>query len=242
MTSCSAKCLSEEDCYLAVYFPNGTCNGYGRLWVLLTEPNKNLLHAHSFVMSRMTDSVQCPNGSVHLQAAGTCFVVNYYKKTWKDALEACKANYSTPVEIETKEEGEFIATHIRDVEEFWIGATREEGTWRWASSDRKIEYTNWYPGHPKGEDNCAAIFTINAEQVWFETNCEEELQSVCYNTKVNYNYRGQLQSQRSTTTTKVTYNHGGQIKPQKSTITTDVNYNHRRQLSPQKAITTTEID
>lgn len=46
--------------------------------------NRGIEHSVHDVTILVT--VQCPDGSVHLQAAGTCFVVNYYKKTWKDAL------------------------------------------------------------------------------------------------------------------------------------------------------------
>lgn len=56
-------------------------------------------------------------GFFHIQIfSHTCFHVVLFQPLFHFLKEACKAIYSTPVEIETKEEGEFIATHIHGKE------------------------------------------------------------------------------------------------------------------------------
>ncbi|KAL5014797.1 hypothetical protein ScPMuIL_009067 [Solemya velum] len=108
-TSCCAKCLLQEECFLSVYFPNRTCIGYGRLWVMLTKTHVDESRTNAYAMIRTVESVQCPADSIHVETAGNWLKFSTYRETWNDALEECQAMGGTLVEIESEEKEKFIA-------------------------------------------------------------------------------------------------------------------------------------
>ncbi|KAL5013612.1 hypothetical protein ScPMuIL_007882 [Solemya velum] len=122
-------------------------------------------------------TAQCSNGSVYVQATPSGLGT-----TWNEAMEACKTINSKLVEIETEEEENCIYETFsanRGIRGFWIGATREKGTWRWATSDRKIEYTNWGIGSPRPHHTCAALYIFFESTWWHGRECKEEMPAVC---------------------------------------------------------------
>ena len=62
---------------------------------------------------------------------GHHYKVFWGRMSWHDAVIACKAMGGHLAIIETKEEKEFLANLKGHDEAVWVGASRQDGTWKW---------------------------------------------------------------------------------------------------------------
>ncbi|KAL5014798.1 hypothetical protein ScPMuIL_009068 [Solemya velum] len=180
-TSCCAKCLLQEECFLSVYFPNRTCIGYGRLWVMLTKTHVDESHADAYAMIRTVESVQCPENSFYVETAGNCVKLSRTEEKWNNALEKCRAIGCTLAEIGSEEEdkliAKFLSVQYEDIISIvWLGATSDGDEWTWAGSRSRVEYTNWYI-YP--EAKCAAMVQTPTINAWMAYRCDMSYKYVC---------------------------------------------------------------
>lgn len=138
--------------------------------------------------------VECEEG---WEAYGDkCFKRFDEKKSWEDAMAACKENSAHLTKIESKEENAFLLKTFLQIlpgevmKEAWIGLTdkEKEGTFVWTDGTDP-EYTNWADKQPNDEDeeqDCGEIangvfWPGGPPQigVWNDFQCGNELMYIC---------------------------------------------------------------
>ncbi|XP_062596421.1 hepatic lectin-like [Saccostrea cucullata] len=107
----------------------------------------------------------------------------------------CKQFGAKLVEIETKEENDFLKQRIsiyddeslsyHEYKKFWIGGTdrNREGSFFWASTGSSLTFTDWDRGEPNDEDSvedCIEISTFQTRTgTWNDNNCALKYHYIC---------------------------------------------------------------
>jgi hypothetical protein len=90
------------------------------------------------------------------------------------------------VEITSAEIQQQLSSFISQIDNtnesnFWAGMTDKgsEGTFRLASNNKVIPFTNWSPGEPNqnGEEDCVQIIPVS--HTWNDNACTMKLFSIC---------------------------------------------------------------
>ncbi|XP_026049031.1 low affinity immunoglobulin epsilon Fc receptor-like isoform X1 [Astatotilapia calliptera] len=117
-------------------------------------------------------------------------------KTWIDALEHCRQENSSLVEIYNDTVGVKVKNLLQNKTEshtgVWVGLERSifgnNPEWKWISGS-KVLYSQWNYSFPVNSLNnhCGKIITVNeAEQIkWLDANCHKKLPFICQRLKNN---------------------------------------------------------
>ncbi|CAC5397224.1 MRC [Mytilus coruscus] len=101
-----------------------------------------------------------------------CFLIEYEKVEWKQAVMKCKESGGHLAKIENEFEDSWLISQLTDGA--WIGLNDigNEGQWHWISDSSGINYTNWLLAEPNG----------------FETeNCVSYCKDYCHRTSYGWN-------------------------------------------------------
>ncbi|XP_061176187.1 low affinity immunoglobulin epsilon Fc receptor-like [Saccostrea echinata] len=108
-------------------------------------------------------------GSQWLEYRNHCYFHNQMKATWTEAKLWCESRYAHLVEIESKEESDWLArtfllkdtcpSFIFDTSVAWTGGNDLviEGQYQWNDSPLAMNFSNWFPGEPSAGDPVKAI-------------------------------------------------------------------------------------
>ncbi|XP_062598128.1 perlucin-like protein [Saccostrea cucullata] len=125
-----------------------------------------------------------------LQYETHCYFFGESEVTWMEAKSECEGSCSYLVEIETKEESDWLAqtflfkdTCPSDIYlscHAWTGGNdlTVEGRYQWSHSNKSINFTNWFdiePYTPDKED-CIQLL-MNGE--WNDGTCSDKTQYIC---------------------------------------------------------------
>ncbi|KAH3752270.1 hypothetical protein DPMN_186886 [Dreissena polymorpha] len=126
----------------------------------------------------------CPDGWTRFHSS--CYLFGHTAYTFLDAQRQCEHYKATLVNIESREEYNFIRGFLMMIcdQLHWIGLTDEttEGTWKYYPSEKIAEFLNWYPGDREPNEgtraNCAAIYAGYNYQ-YADSPCTAQYQSIC---------------------------------------------------------------
>ncbi|KAI4896350.1 hypothetical protein NFI96_021815 [Prochilodus magdalenae] len=110
-------------------------------------------------------------------------------KTWTEAQNYCRQNYTDLATINTMEEMKKLNATLKDKpsSSVWIGLVRQGiGEWLWSLVDGGFysegdTYLTWDSGEPNnvsGKEFCVAM--KNDKETWFDDGCDKTYTSVCY--------------------------------------------------------------
>ncbi|XP_071583167.1 CD209 antigen-like protein C isoform X5 [Heliangelus exortis] len=121
----------------------------------------------------------CPGG--WRQFLKTCYFFSGDTKPWLGAKEFCDSYNAHLAVVETEQEDKFLATHILEQREFWLGLSdiHSEGDWHWVNG-RPLTFSLWKKGEPnnvgaQGED-CATIYSSG---YWNDISCTSSIFWIC---------------------------------------------------------------
>ncbi|KAI4893874.1 hypothetical protein NFI96_009813, partial [Prochilodus magdalenae] len=120
------------------------------------------------------------------------YVVVSESKTWTEAQNYCRQNYTDLATINTMEEMKKLNATLKDKpsSSVWIGLSRGgTGKWLWSLVDGGYDseggaYRNWASGEPNnagGKEFCVAM--KNDAEIWFDVRCDASYTFVCYDEK-----------------------------------------------------------
>uniref|UniRef100_H3A7I9 C-type lectin domain-containing protein n=1 Tax=Latimeria chalumnae TaxID=7897 RepID=H3A7I9_LATCH len=105
------------------------------------------------------------------------------KKTWFEALEICRKNYTDLVSVHSQKELEEIK-NISGITAIWIGLYRN--VWHWSNGD-PAPFQNWNTGEPDNvgnDENCVGMWIRNPSAgKWKDSRCREETYFLCSQVK-----------------------------------------------------------
>ena len=100
----------------------------------------------------------CAPGFTLSPTLKTCYHLSNGKGTWDEAFNMCKVLGAYLVEVNSKEEDDFLRAIVTDATGYWMGAKDNliEGNWEWKTSMKQATYLNWGPNEPNKnrEENC----------------------------------------------------------------------------------------
>ncbi|NXU79577.1 CL17A protein, partial [Oreotrochilus melanogaster] len=121
----------------------------------------------------------CPGG--WRQFLKTCYFFSGATKPWLGAKEFCDSYDAHLAVVETEQEDKFLATHILEDREFWLGLSdiHSEGDWLWVNG-HPLTFSLWNKGEPnnvgaQGED-CATIYSSGR---WNDVSCTSSKFWIC---------------------------------------------------------------
>uniref|UniRef100_H2ZSE3 C-type lectin domain-containing protein n=1 Tax=Latimeria chalumnae TaxID=7897 RepID=H2ZSE3_LATCH len=101
------------------------------------------------------------------------------EKTWFEALEICRENYTDLVSVRSQKELKEIKT-ISGITAIWIGLYRN--VWQWSNGDPAL-FQNWNAGEPDNagkDENCVGMWIRNPSAgKWKDSRCSEETYFLC---------------------------------------------------------------
>ncbi|XP_062587632.1 low affinity immunoglobulin epsilon Fc receptor-like [Saccostrea cucullata] len=119
----------------------------------------------------------------------SCYIVIKQKKSWDDAAIKCLRYGAKLVEIETKEENDFLKqTLINTNDIYWTGGIDDvtEGQFVWASTGSPLSFKDWNTGEPndyrKNEDCVDFSKGFNRRGHWNDNRCHSTFYFVCEKT------------------------------------------------------------
>nr|XP_014351904.1 PREDICTED: C-type mannose receptor 2-like [Latimeria chalumnae] len=102
------------------------------------------------------------------------------EKTWFEALEICRENYTDLVSVHSQQEMEKIR-NVSGTIQFWIGLYHN--VWQWSNGD-PAPFQNWNTGEPNNvgnAENCVGMRIRNpGVGKWNDSRCSEETYFLCY--------------------------------------------------------------
>ncbi|XP_061197671.1 C-type lectin domain family 4 member M-like [Saccostrea echinata] len=156
----------------------------------LVEGMQNELAKLKNSISNLTKDIpskSCP--SDWSSFGSSCYMIIKQKKSWDDAAVKCLRYGAKLVEIETKEENDFLKqTLINTNDIYWTGGIDEvtEGRFVWASTGNPLTFKDWNDGEPndynKREDCLDFSKGFNRRKLWNDNRCESKFYFVCEKT------------------------------------------------------------
>ncbi|XP_066566049.1 macrophage mannose receptor 1 [Amia ocellicauda] len=102
-------------------------------------------------------------------------------KTWDEALQHCRSEYTDLTSIVSKKEARLTALVAENAQSshVWLGLRQSIlGNWFWVNRE-PLTFQNWSLGQtPQCPRLCAAIST--ADHVWTPISCDQKLNFICY--------------------------------------------------------------
>ena len=127
----------------------------------------------------------CPSEFLHRNVRlKSCYFFSKTKRTWANARDDCIRRGAYLVEVESKEEDDFLRGIIMPEghANHWMGGNDllREGQWVWHQSGKPLTYTNWsaqQPSNiPSGQD-CLMYSTNDAQ--WNDVPCTHQHLYIC---------------------------------------------------------------
>ncbi|XP_048752125.1 C-type lectin domain family 4 member M-like isoform X1 [Ostrea edulis] len=116
----------------------------------------------------------------------SCYMAIEQKKSWDSAAMKCIRYGSKLVEIETKDENDFLKnTLLKNKDNYWTGGIDDvtEGKWFWAVSGSPLNFTDWNTGEPnnalKNEDCLEFSKHTGRKKAWNDNRCDKTMKFVC---------------------------------------------------------------
>ncbi|KAL4233318.1 hypothetical protein ACF0H5_008000 [Mactra antiquata] len=134
---------------------------------------------------RYNTGLVCPHG--WMEYDNSCYLFSKEEEQWTHAAILCSALGSKLVEIETKDENNFLTTFIDLYNEiYWIGLSdvQKEDDWMWMDSKETLTnlgYSNWFnqqPDNVNGNENCGRI-APNTSGAWNDFHCTATHRYIC---------------------------------------------------------------
>ncbi|XP_062614685.1 perlucin-like [Saccostrea cucullata] len=134
----------------------------------------------------VTGSPSCPHG--WYQHGSSCYVfIDGVLNSWTEAMSFCKGLSAKLVEIETRDENDFLQQHLQNMvhsHNYWIGLTDAivENEWLWMSTQKEAQFTNWglfQPDNAQNMEDCADIASFFPHGVWNDEDCDAKLHFIC---------------------------------------------------------------
>ncbi|XP_052779077.1 low affinity immunoglobulin epsilon Fc receptor-like [Mya arenaria] len=116
-----------------------------------------------------------------------CYVELNEKYNFVKAVQKCSelisGDHSKLLEIESKEENDFIAKNFKNKGK-WLGGSdkKSEGTWYWISDQRvwtESDFKAWHAGEPNDDNDGEDCLHLKASGTWNDIPCNSELTVVC---------------------------------------------------------------
>ncbi|XP_051899494.1 macrophage mannose receptor 1-like [Pristis pectinata] len=105
------------------------------------------------------------------------------EKTWKEARDYCRRNYTDLVSFRNPKEEQLVIPLLGQGEWKWIGLYNEELTnngWKWTNGD-DFTYSNWALWYPEQfSASSSPICVCTARDEWFDLQCDFTLPFICY--------------------------------------------------------------
>ncbi|XP_046558299.1 echinoidin-like [Haliotis rubra] len=127
----------------------------------------------------------CPN---YWTAYGSsCYVLIKNPSTWAGADDICKDFDAFLVEVDTKDENEFLKSFLKNksltVKAVWLGGNDllSEDHWMWVHSKEPVTFTAWGPSQPDNaanEENCLELYIENSYK-WNDNSCSVRQYFIC---------------------------------------------------------------
>ena len=190
-------------------FNNGQCPQSDIAVHEMTEENKELKHEVQRMRAELTATNQkiatvatdikeiltevqatkkscflCPSEFLYRNVQlRSCYFFSKTKKTWANASDECIRRGAYLVEVDSKEEDDFLRGIIMTGSEIfhWMGSNDllKEGQWMWHQSGKPFTYTNWLPGQPDnsdGKEHCLMYWT---DSKWNDASCNYPFLYIC---------------------------------------------------------------
>uniref|UniRef100_A0AC34FEH8 C-type lectin domain-containing protein n=1 Tax=Panagrolaimus sp. ES5 TaxID=591445 RepID=A0AC34FEH8_9BILA len=141
-----------------------------------------------FLNSLIYTTASCP-GDNSSQWQSQCFTFFNTSKTFSDAETTCIQNGGHLVSIHDGFTNAFIAQeapkYIKNETDFWIGATKNNGTnWSWTDGST-LDFIDWKKGEPNNSSkNSCATFSIS-NGYWSSQKCADKKAFVCASANMN---------------------------------------------------------
>lgn len=148
----SAAVVKTTNCTQASLFVDGKkidlCqNGGSQSWLL-----------------EVTTTTDCntivPNCQSDFIAIGSsCYYFSNTTFNWHDSSTSCEfkgADLAHPNTLEKNTQlVNYLKTNFPKIDSWWLGASdlSQEGTWRWANDNSKVNFNNWLRGQPDNQNN-----------------------------------------------------------------------------------------
>ncbi|XP_064408108.1 C-type mannose receptor 2-like [Latimeria chalumnae] len=135
------------------------------------------------------------------------------KKTWFEALEICRKNYTDLVSVHSQKELEEIK-NISGITAIWIGLYRN--VWHWSNGD-PAPFQNWNTGEPDNvgnDENCVGMWIRNPSAgKWKDSRCREETYFLCsQDTTPQFTTDATITTEKEKDISTITKTHTNQIK------------------------------
>ena len=125
----------------------------------------------------------CPQSFQPNYSLKSCYYFSETKLNWYQARQRCLEMQGYLVEVESKEEDDFIKATIaaRGSPNHWLGGSDalQEGVFRWSHSGRAFTYTNWYRGQPDNSANLEDCVVTWADATWNDGQCGFTTYFIC---------------------------------------------------------------
>ncbi|XP_062596365.1 CD209 antigen-like protein C isoform X2 [Saccostrea cucullata] len=127
----------------------------------------------------------------------SCYYIREQEKSWDNAAMECQYYGAKLVEIETKDENDFLKQRLSiydeyllkqnssDYKKFWIGGTDKiiEGKFVWASTGSSLTFKDWdrlEPNDQEGIEDCMEISRFPRRiRLWNDANCALKFYFIC---------------------------------------------------------------
>ncbi|XP_062596308.1 perlucin-like protein [Saccostrea cucullata] len=119
-----------------------------------------------------------------------CYLFEQTFLNWNEAKTYCTNNGAYLVEIDTKDEDDWLVEQISmrnggKNENQYLGATSHAqlGVWRWSTDNALISYSNFWPGQPNlyTAERCIVLDwdATYGTYKWGDTRCEMTRKFIC---------------------------------------------------------------
>ncbi|XP_067660645.1 echinoidin-like [Haliotis asinina] len=119
----------------------------------------------------------------------SCYTLIKNPSTWAGADDICKDFDAFLVEVDTKEENEFLKSYLKNksltVRAVWLGGNDllSEDHWMWAHSKEPVTFTDWAPTQPDNvanTENCLELAIENRfGYKWNDNVCSARQYFIC---------------------------------------------------------------
>ena len=182
---------------------NGQCPTSDMAIHEMTEENRQLRHEVQKISAKLAtiamdikkilqgaqgaknSTIVCPSEFLHRnEELKSCYFFSKTKMTWENAKDDCSRRGAYLVEVQSKEEDDFLRVILMTGGEInhWMGGNDllKEGQWVWQQSGKIVIYTNWKsgePGNSYGGEDCLMYWTNNAQ--WNDARCSNVHLYIC---------------------------------------------------------------
>ena len=122
----------------------------------------------------------CPPGFTLNPRLKSCYHLSNGKGTWEEAFKMCKVLGAYLVEVQSKEEDDFLRAVMTVETAYWMGANDKvtEGVWVWKTSGERVTYTHWGPTEPnEGRNQNCLLYYI--DRMFHSGPCVEVNKYIC---------------------------------------------------------------